>query len=129
MICQLALYKVIKKHYEEIFECTNLSLFLFQLWYQRSRLSSVRTLPERSNLTGHAQATEVHEEDFMAGSLHRLRLGSERGNPFISINRHRKLSTASSPGSFKVWTTDAGEEVDHNGYVLPGSPEQPEKGK
>lgn len=98
-----------------------------QLWYQRSRLSSVRTLPERSNLTGHAQATEVHEEDFMAGSLHRLRLGSERGNPFISINRHRKLSTASSPGSFKVWTTDAGEEVDHNGYVLPGSPEQPEK--
>ncbi|XP_029995808.1 receptor tyrosine-protein kinase erbB-3b [Sphaeramia orbicularis] len=98
-----------------------------QLWFQRSRLSSVRTLPDRSEVMGHARDADPHEEDVMHSSLRRARFGSERGNPFISINRHRKLSTASSPSSFKVWTTEEEEEVDHYGYVLPGSPDLPER--
>ncbi|GLD46091.1 receptor tyrosine-protein kinase erbB-3-like isoform X1 [Lates japonicus] len=93
-----------------------------QLWFQRSRLSSVRTLPERSEVRGSGREAELREEGLQTGSLHRARFGSERGNPRISIGRHRKLSTASSPSSYKVWTAEEEEEVDHYGYVLPGSP-------
>ncbi|KAM7411911.1 hypothetical protein PAMA_021742 [Pampus argenteus] len=98
-----------------------------QLWFQRSRLSSVRTLPERSEVRGSGREAELREEGLRTGSLHRARFGSERGNPCISINRHRKLSTASSPSSYKVWTAGEEEEVDHYGYVLPGSPDTPER--
>lgn len=98
-----------------------------QLWSQRSLLSSVRTLPERSEFTGHAPEEELFEENFIPCSLRRARLGSERGHAFKSKNQIRKLSTASSPCSFKVWTTDAVEEVDNFGYVLPGSPDRPER--
>ncbi|XP_056241987.1 receptor tyrosine-protein kinase erbB-3b isoform X1 [Seriola aureovittata] len=95
-----------------------------QLWFQRSRLSSVRTLPESSGVRGSGREAE---EGLQTGSLHRARFGSERGNPRISISRHRKLSTASSPSSYKVWTAEEEEEVDHYGYVLPGSPGTPER--
>uniref|UniRef100_A0A4W6FFF7 Receptor protein-tyrosine kinase n=1 Tax=Lates calcarifer TaxID=8187 RepID=A0A4W6FFF7_LATCA len=91
-----------------------------QLWFQRSRLSSVQTLPERSEVRGSGREAELHEEGLQTGSLHRTRFGSERGIPRISIGRHRKLSTASSPSSYKVWTAQGEEEVDHYGYVLPG---------
>lgn len=96
-----------------------------QLWFQRSRLSSVRTLPERSEVRGSGRETELREEGLRTGSLHRARFGSERGNPHVS--RHRKLSTASSPSSYKVWTAEEEEEVDRYGYVLPGSPVTPER--
>uniref|UniRef100_A0A3Q3LJR6 Receptor protein-tyrosine kinase n=1 Tax=Mastacembelus armatus TaxID=205130 RepID=A0A3Q3LJR6_9TELE len=98
-----------------------------QLWFQRSRLSSVRTLPERSEFRGSGREAEVCEEALGTGSLHRTRFGSERGNPCISLSRHRKLSTASSPSSYMVWTAEEEEEVDHYGYVLPGSPVTPER--
>ncbi|XP_067384195.1 receptor tyrosine-protein kinase erbB-3b isoform X2 [Channa argus] len=98
-----------------------------QLWFQRSRLSSVRTLPERSGVRGSSREAELSEEGLWAGSLHRARFGSERAHPRIAISRHRKLSTASSPSSYKVWTADEEEEVDHYGYVLPGSPVSPER--
>uniref|UniRef100_A0A4W6FDK8 Receptor protein-tyrosine kinase n=1 Tax=Lates calcarifer TaxID=8187 RepID=A0A4W6FDK8_LATCA len=94
--------------------------FPSQLWFQRSRLSSVQTLPERSEVRGSGREAELHEEGLQTGSLHRTRFGSERGIPRISIGRHRKLSTASSPSSYKVWTAQGEEEVDHYGYVLPG---------
>uniref|UniRef100_A0A671WTV2 Receptor protein-tyrosine kinase n=1 Tax=Sparus aurata TaxID=8175 RepID=A0A671WTV2_SPAAU len=91
---------------------------LSQLWLQRSRLSSVRTLPERLEFRGSGREAELREEASRTGSLHRARFGSERGNPRISIGRHRKLSTASSPSSYKVWTAEEEEEVDSYGYVL-----------
>ncbi|KAE8293466.1 Receptor tyrosine-protein kinase erbB-3 [Larimichthys crocea] len=97
-----------------------------QLWLQRSRLSSVRTLPERSEVRVSGREAELREEGLRSGSLHRARFGSERGTPRISISRHRKLSTASSPSSYKVWTAEE-EEVDHYGYVLAGSPVTPER--
>ncbi|KAM9855228.1 receptor tyrosine-protein kinase erbB-3b [Aulostomus maculatus] len=93
-----------------------------QLWFQRSRLSSVRTLPERSEVRGSGRDTEEGSR-----RLHRARFGSERGNPHTSTSRHRKLSTASSPSSYKVWTSGEEEEVDHYGYVLPGSPGTPDR--
>ncbi|XP_074537587.1 receptor tyrosine-protein kinase erbB-3b isoform X2 [Halichoeres trimaculatus] len=96
-----------------------------QLWFQRTRLSSVRTLPERSEVRGSGK--EADEGLQSGGSLHRARFGSERGNPRISIGRHRKLSTASSPCSYKVWMTEEEEEMDHYGYILPGSPVTPER--
>uniref|UniRef100_A0A671WXF5 Receptor protein-tyrosine kinase n=1 Tax=Sparus aurata TaxID=8175 RepID=A0A671WXF5_SPAAU len=102
---------------------------LSQLWLQRSRLSSVRTLPERLEFRGSGREAELREEASRTGSLHRARFGSERGNPRISIGRHRKLSTASSPSSYKVWTAEEEEEVDSYGYVLAGSPVTPERGK
>ncbi|XP_033826025.1 receptor tyrosine-protein kinase erbB-3b [Periophthalmus magnuspinnatus] len=98
-----------------------------QLWSQRPRLSSVQTLPERSGVMGHAPEAEVFEESFLASGFRRSRFGSERGITFKTKNQSRKLSTASSPCSFRVWTTEAGEEVDHYGYVLPGSPDQTER--
>ncbi|XP_008279468.1 receptor tyrosine-protein kinase erbB-3-like [Stegastes partitus] len=97
---------------------------LRQLWFQRSRLSSVRTLPERSEVRG---AGREAEDGLRTVSLHRARFGSERSNPRMPVSRHRKLSTASSPSSYKVWTADEEEEVDHYGYVLPGSPGTPER--
>ncbi|TMS16828.1 Receptor tyrosine-protein kinase erbB-3 [Larimichthys crocea] len=89
-------------------------------------LSSVRTLPERSEVRVSGREAELREEGLRSGSLHRARFGSERGTPRISISRHRKLSTASSPSSYKVWTAEE-EEVDHYGYVLAGSPVTPER--
>ncbi|KAA8591061.1 hypothetical protein FQN60_002004 [Etheostoma spectabile] len=98
-----------------------------QLWLQRSRLSSVRTLPEGLEFRGGGRDAELHEEGLQTGSLHRARFGSERGTPHLSIPQHRKLSTASSPSSYKVWTAEEEEEVDHYGYVLAGSPVTPER--
>uniref|UniRef100_A0A671WTG1 Receptor protein-tyrosine kinase n=1 Tax=Sparus aurata TaxID=8175 RepID=A0A671WTG1_SPAAU len=98
--------------------CTLFFSVLSQLWLQRSRLSSVRTLPERLEFRGSGREAELREEASRTGSLHRARFGSERGNPRISIGRHRKLSTASSPSSYKVWTAEEEEEVDSYGYVL-----------
>nr|XP_057941292.1 receptor tyrosine-protein kinase erbB-3-like [Doryrhamphus excisus] len=102
-----------------------------QLWLQKSRRSSVRTLPERSEVRGSGRDPEPHDEGFRtAGAPHRIRLGSERGHSRVSVSRHRKLSTASSPPSYKVWMADGEEEeeeaeeeeeLDHYGYVLPGS--------
>lgn len=90
----------------------------------------MRTLPERSEVRGSGREAELHEEGSRSGSLHRARFGSERGNPHISVSRPRKLSTASSPSSYKVWTAEEEEEVDHYGYVLAGSPVvTPERGK
>lgn len=99
-----------------------------QLWFQRSRLSSVRTLPERSGFKGIGREAEVHEDVLQNGGLHRARLGSERSHPCRSVHRHRKLSTASSPSSYKVWRAEEDEEVDNNGYVLPASPDMTERG-
>lgn len=70
----------------------------------------------------------MHEEGLRTASLHRARIGSERSNRRVS--QQRKLSTASSPPSYKVWTAEEEEEeVDSYGYVLPGSPSTPERGK
>uniref|UniRef100_A0A669BG36 Receptor protein-tyrosine kinase n=1 Tax=Oreochromis niloticus TaxID=8128 RepID=A0A669BG36_ORENI len=105
------------------------SLFAFpsQLWFHRSRLSSVRTLPERLEVRGISREAEVHEEGLRTGSLHRARIDSERSNRRVPISQQRKLSTASSPPSYKVWTAEEEEEVDSYGYVLPGSPSTPER--
>uniref|UniRef100_I3K2F2 Receptor protein-tyrosine kinase n=1 Tax=Oreochromis niloticus TaxID=8128 RepID=I3K2F2_ORENI len=98
-----------------------------QLWFHRSRLSSVRTLPERLEVRGISREAEVHEEGLRTGSLHRARIDSERSNRRVPISQQRKLSTASSPPSYKVWTAEEEEEVDSYGYVLPGSPSTPER--
>ncbi len=119
----------IKIRFYELLSSVQVFPSLSQLWLQRSRLSSVRTLPERSEVRGSGREAELREEGLRSGSLHRARFGSERGNPRISIGRHRKLSTASSPSSYKVWTAEEEEEVDRYGYVLAGSPVTPERGK
>ncbi|XP_029973898.1 receptor tyrosine-protein kinase erbB-3b [Salarias fasciatus] len=101
---------------------------LRQLWFHRSRLSSVRTLPDRSEVRGGGRESEPQEDGLRTGSLHRARFGSERSGHRAPSSRHRKLSTASSPSSYKVWTAEAEEEeVDRYGYVLPGSPGTPER--
>uniref|UniRef100_G3P3B4 Receptor protein-tyrosine kinase n=1 Tax=Gasterosteus aculeatus aculeatus TaxID=481459 RepID=G3P3B4_GASAC len=99
-----------------------------QLWLQRSRLSSVRTLPEKSEFSRSGREAERHEEGSRTGSLHRARFGSER-ETCVSIGRHRKLSSASSPSSYKVWAAEEEEEVDHYGYVLAGPNLTPQRGK
>ncbi|XP_029012955.1 receptor tyrosine-protein kinase erbB-3b isoform X2 [Betta splendens] len=92
---------------------------LRQLWFQRSRLSSVRTLPERSEVMG--------DEGLQPGGARRARFGSETSSARAAVGRHRKLSTASSPSSYKVWSAGEEEEVDNYGYVLPGSPVSPDR--
>ncbi|XP_015241974.1 PREDICTED: receptor tyrosine-protein kinase erbB-3-like [Cyprinodon variegatus] len=95
-----------------------------QLWSHRSRLSSVRTLPERSGVRGNGR----EPEGLRTESFQRKRLGSERSSPHVGVSHHRKLSTASSPSSYKGWTAEEDEEeLDHYGYVLPGSPGTPER--
>lgn len=89
----------------------------------------MRTLPERSEFRGSGREAEPREDGLRIGGFHRARFGSERGNPRMTISHHRKLSTASSPSSYKVWTAEDEEEVDHYGYVLAGSPVTPERGK
>lgn len=89
----------------------------------------MRTLPERSEFRGSGREAETREERLRSGSIHRARFGSERGQPKKCINQHRKLSTASSPCSYRVWTPEEEEEVDHYGYVLAGSPAIPERGE
>lgn len=114
---------------QEVTNYPSLFAFLSQLWFHRSRLSSVRTLPERLEVRGSGREAEVHEEGLRTASLHRARIGSERSNRRVPISQQRKLSTASSPPSYKVWTAEEEEEVDSYGYVLPGSPSTPERGK
>lgn len=89
----------------------------------------MRTLPERSEFRESGREAELREDALWSGGIHRSRCGSERANPRISIGKHRKLSTASSPSSYKVWTAEEEEEMDHYGYVLAGSPVTPERGK
>uniref|UniRef100_A0AAX7U8R6 Receptor protein-tyrosine kinase n=1 Tax=Astatotilapia calliptera TaxID=8154 RepID=A0AAX7U8R6_ASTCA len=112
---------------QEVTNYPSLFAFLSQLWFHRSRLSSVRTLPERLEVRGSGREAEVHEEGLRTASLHRARIGSERSNRRVPISQQRKLSTASSPPSYKVWTAEEEEEVDSYGYVLPGSPSTPER--
>uniref|UniRef100_A0AAX7TX74 Receptor protein-tyrosine kinase n=1 Tax=Astatotilapia calliptera TaxID=8154 RepID=A0AAX7TX74_ASTCA len=114
---------------QEVTNYPSLFAFLSQLWFHRSRLSSVRTLPERLEVRGSGREAEVHEEGLRTASLHRARIGSERSNRRVPISQQRKLSTASSPPSYKVWTAEEEEEVDSYGYVLPGSPSTPERGQ
>ncbi|KAM9828874.1 receptor tyrosine-protein kinase erbB-3b isoform 1-T3 [Syngnathus typhle] len=97
---------------------------LVQLRFQRSRRSSVRTLPERSEVRGNGREAD---EGFRTGAPHRSRLGSDRAAA-PRADRHRKLSTASSPSSHKMWTSGGEEEeADHSGYVPPGTPSAPER--
>lgn len=99
-----------------------------QLWYQRSRLSSVRTLPDRSEFRGGSREAEPCEDGPRCAGIFRVRFGSERGNPQRSVSQQRKLSTASSPSTFKTWAADEEEEVDPFSYVLAGPPVTPERG-
>ncbi|XP_068606336.1 receptor tyrosine-protein kinase erbB-3-like [Brachionichthys hirsutus] len=96
-----------------------------QPWIQRPWLSSVWTLPERSEFRASGREVELHVEGLQCGSLHRTRFGSESGNPLISTSWHRKLSTASSPSSYKACTAGEEEEVDH--YILAGLPASPDR--
>lgn len=89
----------------------------------------MRTLPERSEFRGGVREAELHEEGSRTGSLHRTKFCSEKGTPRRTISGHRKLSSASSPSSYKVWTAEEEEEMDHDGYVLAGSCVTPQRGK
>lgn len=88
----------------------------------------MRTLPERSEVRGNSREAELGDEGQQPGGVRRARFGSETSNARTAAGRHRKLSTASSPSSYKVWAADDEEEVDNYGYVLPGSPVSPERG-
>ncbi|KAM9785522.1 receptor tyrosine-protein kinase erbB-3b [Neosynchiropus ocellatus] len=79
---------------------------LRQLWSQRSRLCSVRTLSGRE--------AEHCEEDLKSGSLPRTRFGSERAPHRVSVGRHRKFSTASSPCAYKAWPSGDQQEGDRD---------------
>lgn len=86
----------------------------------------MRTLPDRSEFRGGSREAELGEDGAQCAGIFRVRFGSERGNP--QRGRQRKLSTASSPSSFKTWAADEEDEVDQFGYVLAGSPVTPERG-
>ncbi|KAM3872341.1 receptor tyrosine-protein kinase erbB-3b [Diretmus argenteus] len=98
-----------------------------QLWSQRSRLSSARTLSEGSEGKGSGQDVELPDTVFLTGSLRRARGGTERGSSRTRINRHRNLSTASDPSTHKAQVEEEEEEVDHYGYILPGSSGAPDR--
>ncbi|XP_057684332.1 receptor tyrosine-protein kinase erbB-3b [Corythoichthys intestinalis] len=103
-----------------------------QLRFQRSRRSSVRTLPERSEIRWGGRETDLWDEGFGTGAPYRSRLGSERATSHLTSGRNRKLSTASSPSSYKVWKSsqkdkEEAEAVQNYGYVLPGSLNTPER--
>ncbi|XP_077592848.1 receptor tyrosine-protein kinase erbB-3-like isoform X1 [Stigmatopora nigra] len=99
-----------------------------QLRFQRSRRSSVRTLPERSEVRRSSRETDMRDESFRPGAFPRTRLGSERAAPRLSSSRTRKFSTASSPSSSGQTDKEA-EAIEKYGYVLPGSLNSPERGK
>lgn len=88
----------------------------------------MRTLPERSEVRGSCREAEPCEDVPRCAGLFRVGFGSEMGNPQRSASWQRKLSTASSPSSFKTWAADEEEDVDPFGYVLAGSPVIPERG-
>lgn len=88
----------------------------------------MRTLPDRSEFRASGREAELCEDGPRCAGVFRVRFGSERGNPQRSMNQQRKLSTASSPSSFKTWVADDEEDVDPFGYVLAGSPVTPERG-
>uniref|UniRef100_A0A3P9INS5 Receptor protein-tyrosine kinase n=1 Tax=Oryzias latipes TaxID=8090 RepID=A0A3P9INS5_ORYLA len=93
-----------------------------QLWFHRARLSSVRTLPDQSDFRRSGREAELHVEGLPTGRGYRTRFDLERSNLCDPVGQQRKLSTASSPSSYKVWTAEEEEEeVDRQGYVLPGS--------
>ncbi|XP_071762900.2 receptor tyrosine-protein kinase erbB-3b [Centroberyx gerrardi] len=98
-----------------------------QLWSQRSRRSSARTLSEGSEGRGSGQEVELPDAVLLTGSLRRARGGTERASSRTSMRRHRKLSTASNLSSQKVQVEEEEEEVDKFGYVLPGSSGTPER--
>lgn len=86
----------------------------------------MRTLPDRSEFRRSSRDAELCEDGAHCAGIFRVRFGSERGNP--QGGQQRKLSTASSPSSFKTWAADEEDEVDPFGYVLAGSPLTPERG-
>lgn len=88
----------------------------------------MRTLPDRSEFRGSSREAELCEDAPRGTGIFRVRFGSETGNAQRSTSWQRKLSTASSPSSFKTWAADEEEEVDPFGYVLAGSPVIPERG-
>ncbi|XP_030207749.1 receptor tyrosine-protein kinase erbB-3 isoform X3 [Gadus morhua] len=93
---------------------------------QRSRLTSACTISE--GLGGRRrdpEEGELQEGIPLTGSLHRpRRVMSARAGSHTSMGLvPRKLSTASEPSAHRAPTEDEEdeEEVDHYGYVLPGS--------
>lgn len=91
----------------------------------------MRTPPGRSAFEGSSREAELCEDAPWCAGIFRVRFGSETGNPQRSASSQRKLSTASSPSSFKTWVADEeeeDEELDPFGYVLAGSPVVPERG-
>lgn len=88
----------------------------------------MRTLPDRSESRGSSREAELSEDVPRCAGIFRVRFGSEMGNPQRCTSWQRKLSTASSPSSFKTWAAEEEEEVDPFGYVLAGSPVIPERG-
>lgn len=92
----------------------------------------MRTLPDRSEVRGGNREAELCDDPPRCAGTFGVRFGSETGNPQRSTSWQRKLSTASSPSSFKTWAADEEEEeeeeVDPFGYVLAGPPVIPERG-
>lgn len=89
----------------------------------------MRTLPDRSEVRGSGREAEQCEDALRCAGIFRVRFGSETENPQRFTSWQRKLSTASSPSSFKTWAAEEEEEeVDPFGYVLAGSPVIPERG-
>ncbi|KAM6977789.1 receptor tyrosine-protein kinase erbB-3b [Aplochiton taeniatus] len=89
-----------------------------QLWSQRSRLNSERTLSEGSEGRGSGLELELPRGAGLGGSLRRSRSGTERGSTHTSSSLHRNLSSTSEAFTHK---SEEAEEEDRYGYVLPGS--------
>lgn len=90
----------------------------------------MRTLPDQSDFRRSGREAELRVEGLPTGRGYRTRFDLERSNLCDPVGQQRKLSTASSPSSYKVWTAEEEEEeVDRQGYVLPGSLSNSDRGK
>lgn len=112
----------------KLFHCVN----FLQLFSQRSRLNSARTLSEGSE--GSGLDNELAEGVSLSGSLRRQQLRAGRDSSGSSTHHtsttmvHRSQSAVSKSPSYRPEKEEE-EEEDHYGYVLPGVLGTPERGE
>ena len=90
------------------------------MWPSRSRLNSARTVSESSEGRGTVVELEMSEDVSLAGSLRRKRHRED--------SAYMSQRDSMSGGPPETFSPDTEGEEDHNGYVLPGLGDSPERG-
>ncbi|XP_062321423.1 receptor tyrosine-protein kinase erbB-3a [Osmerus eperlanus] len=89
------------------------------MWPSRSRLNSARTVSESSEGRGTVVELEMSEDVSLAGSLRRKRHRED--------SAYMSQRDSMSGGPPETFSPDTEGEEDHNGYVLPGLGDSPER--